>query len=77
MTASRVYLWKADLSVWFDDGRYFHTVPAQGGATDHWCDPDQYDVRYDFAEWPDFRVTWRVEGPRKSYTMVSDYTPST
>ena len=73
MAATRRYLWKPDLSVWFDDGRYFHTVPAQGGDTDHWCDPDDYRVHYDFTMWPEFVVTWRVQGPRKSYTMTSRY----
>ena len=73
MAATRRYLWKPDLSVWFDDGRYFHTVPARGGDTDHWCDPDDYSVHYDFADWPAFTVTWRVQGPRKSYRMTSRY----
>jgi len=73
MAATRRYLWKPDLSVWFDDGRYFHSVPARGGETDHWCDPDDYRVQYDFGDWPAFVVTWRVQGPRKSYTMISRY----
>ncbi|WP_415920208.1 DUF6314 family protein [Tateyamaria sp. SN6-1] len=73
MSAERRYRWDADLAVYFDDGRFFHHVPAQGGVTAHWCDPDQYDGRYDFGEWPGFSVEWRVRGPRKDYRMVSRY----
>ncbi len=76
MQAERRYLWRPDLSVWFEDGRFFHTVPADGGATGHWCDPDQYDVVYTFDDWPSFRVSWRVKGPAKDYTMISDYSRS-
>lgn len=74
MVATRRYLWQPDLSVWFDDGRYFHTVPATGGHTDHWCDPDHYGVTYRFTDWPTFEVEWRVVGPRKDYRMRSSYT---
>jgi hypothetical protein len=74
MIATRRYLWKPDLSVWFEDGRYFHTVPPAGGDTAHWCDPDDYRVEYDFTRWPAFEVHWRVQGPRKSYEMRSQYT---
>ncbi len=71
--AERRYFWAPDLSVYFDDGRFFHQVPATGGATGHWCDPDQYDGDYDFTGWPAFKVQWSVKGPRKNYTMVSEY----
>ncbi|MFW2586727.1 DUF6314 family protein [Sagittula sp. SSi028] len=73
-TAERRYHWTPGLDVYFDDGRFFHRVPAGGGATGHWCDPDQYDVRYDFADWPAWTVVWQVHGPRKDYTMTSRYT---
>lgn len=75
MQAERRYLWRADLSVWFEDGRFFHRVPPGGGDAAHWCAPDAYDVSYDFALWPRFRVVWRVRGPRKDYTMTSTYAP--
>ncbi|MBS0123917.1 trigger factor [Aestuariicoccus sp. KMU-90] len=71
--AERRYLWAADLSVRFDDGRFFHAVPPEGGQAAHWCDPDQYDADYDFSAWPDWSCTWRVRGPRKDYTMSSRY----
>ncbi|SLN36515.1 hypothetical protein PEL8287_01732 [Roseovarius litorisediminis] len=73
MQAERRYFWSEDLSVYFDDGRFFHKVPALGGETGHWCDPDQYDGCYDFGDWPVFRVTWRVKGPKKDYKMISAY----
>ncbi len=75
MQAERRYRWAPDLSVYFDDGRFFHRVPAAGGRTQHWCDPDTYTVEYEFADWPTFSVTWQVQGPRKSYEMTSLYTP--
>jgi len=71
--AERAYLWSTDLTVCFDDGRYFHKVPPLGGTAAHWCDPDQYNVTYDFDPWPDWQATWHVRGPRKDYTMVSRY----
>lgn len=70
----RRYLWADDLSVSFEDGRFFHMVPPQGGETSHWCAPDQYTGCYDFTQWPAFTVTWRVSGPRKSYRMLTRYT---
>jgi len=73
MQAERTYHWHPDLSVHFDDGRFFHKVPAAGGASEHWCDPDSYRGRYDFSDWPCFRVMWDVTGPRKSYRMQSLY----
>ena len=71
--AERRYLWDQDLRVFFEDGRFFHQVPPSGGTAAHWCDPDRYDVCYDFTTWPEFSVTWDVSGPRKSYRMVSQY----
>ncbi len=72
--AERRYRWASDLSVHFGDGRFFHQVPMQGGAAGHWCDPDQYDVEYDFAAWPSWQAVWQVRGPRKDYKMISRYT---
>lgn len=73
MSAERRYVWDADLNVYFDDGRFFHRVPAAGGKTDHWCDPDQYDVSYDFDPWPVWSCVWTVKGPRKDYRLRSHY----
>ncbi len=73
LEAQRRYFWRADLSVLFDDGRFFHRVPAQGGACHHWCDPDHYDGRYAFDLWPVWRCIWQVKGPRKDYVMMTEY----
>lgn len=71
--AERRYFWHDDLRVDFADGRFFHHVPPKGGEAQHWCDPDMYDVRYDFSAWPRFEVIWQVAGPAKNYTMISRY----
>ncbi|MEL7133072.1 MAG: DUF6314 family protein [Pseudomonadota bacterium] len=73
MHAERRYVWTPDLHVFFEDGRFFHSVPAAGGGTQHWCDPDQYKVIYDFSGWPAFQTRWRVDGPRKGYDMTTLY----
>ena len=74
MQAERRYFWADDLSVFFDDGRFFHSVPPTGGEVRHWCDPDDYLLQYDFADWPQFKVFWKVNGPRKAYTAETKYT---
>jgi hypothetical protein len=71
--AERRYTWDDQLNVYFDDGRFFHQIPAQGGDAAHWCDPDQYDVTYDFSNWPRWQAVWRVRGPRKEYVSDSWY----
>ncbi|MEP3055419.1 DUF6314 family protein [Ascidiaceihabitans sp.] len=73
MQSERRYVWDKDLNVFFQDGRFFHSVPNAGGETEHWCDPDHYYVTYLFEKWPRWRVTWRVLGPRKDYLMITDY----
>jgi len=73
MQAERRYLWAPGLQVFFDDGRFFHTVPAAGGDASHWCAPDMYRVHYDFSGWPAFHALWQVAGPRKSYEMSNHY----
>jgi len=78
MTATRRYTWAAapgGVAVHFDDGRYFHHLAlGQVAPTDHHaCDPDSYEVHYDFARWPAWSATWRVHGPRKDYVMTSHY----
>ncbi len=79
--AARRYMWRADaalISVFFDDGRYFHSFdPNQAHPeADHDCTPDRYEVRYDFSEWPIWRARWRVTGPRKDYVSVTTYRKS-
>ena len=79
MKATRRYVWAASgdrLDVYFDDMRPFHTVPLRAShhETVHLCDPDRYEVRYEFTHWPSWSARWAVEGPRKSYVMTSHYT---
>ena len=80
MTAERRYIWKADASgvnIHFSDGRFFHRLDCSNkAAAQHWCDPDQYDVTYDFSIWPKWENTWFVRGPKKNYTMTSAYMPN-
>lgn len=78
MKNSRSYLWREapqGAAVLFEDGRPFHEVCLGEGTPQaaHWCDPDQYDVTYDFSAWPQWSSTWRVKGPRKDYVMVTQY----
>ena len=78
MKATRAYHWHQDggqIVVHFEDGRDFHrfTPNAQSDRAEHFCDPDTYRVKYDFADWPEWRCEWRVHGPRKDYVMVSHY----
>lgn len=74
LTSTRRYLWRAGIEVLFDDGRFFHHLPEPGQAARHCCAPDTYVVRYMFDDWPRWSSHWRVDGPRKAYQMVTDYT---
>lgn len=80
--AERVYHWRAqgpDIRVDFEDGRFFHAFdPSQTAPrAHHFCAPDDYNVSYAFAAWPDWTATWAVKGPRKDYTSVTRYTRET
>ena len=78
--ASRDYRWQIHpsgrIDVSFADGRDFHSFDFAYGRAEasHFCDPDLYEVAYDFSRWPSWRAEWRVEGPRKDYRMVTIYT---
>lgn len=75
-TAHRTYLWReagGRIFVDYPDGRAFHDFDPGEAAARHWCDPDDYRVRYDFSGWPDWRAEWEVRGPRKDYRMLSLY----
>lgn len=78
LKATRRYLWMQDrdrIEVLFPDMRPFHTIPTgvQRPETTYLCPPDRYHVAYDFADLKSWRATWRVEGPKKSYTMESTF----
>ena len=78
MQATRRYHWSAEgdrIVVRFEDGRAFHNfLPGQANEAAHWCDPDQYDVAYQFEDWPTWTARWTVRGPNKDYGMSSLYT---
>lgn len=81
MRATRRYRWHEDgglIAVSFADGRFFHRFdPGEiAPKARHHCPPDIYEVTYDFADWPRWSSLWRVEGPRKSYLMRSEYRPA-
>ncbi len=78
LRATRRYLWRSGgggIEVSFDDNRPFHgfTLGVAAPTAIHICPPDRYEVAYDFADWPIWRATWTVEGPRKAYVMTSRY----
>ena len=77
LAAERRYLWSETaqgIEVRFDDGRFFHVIGAGTQVSvAHDCTPDSYVGAYDFAAWPEWRISWTVEGPRKSYRMRSTY----
>jgi hypothetical protein len=78
--AERRYLWRQagpEIAVFFADGRAFHRFTPTAARTEaaHWCDPDTYNVRYDFGAWPCWHAVWTVSGPRKDYVMQSRYDP--
>lgn len=77
LRAIRCYVWHPDLSVSFEDGRPFHTIPASGGSAVHVCPPDTYRVEYTFNAWPRWQAVWEVSGPKKLYHMMSLYAPAT
>lgn len=61
------------MDVFFPDGRPFHVMSfAEAGNQDkHWCDPDDYRVRY-VCEGPNaFNFTWDVQGPAKNLLLES------
>lgn len=80
IAAERRYQWRQipesrSIDIQFADGRPFHkldlncTMPFDT----HFCEPDVYNVSYDFRSWPVWRCEWRVQGPRKDYRMWSRY----
>ncbi|MEM5467963.1 DUF6314 family protein [Celeribacter marinus] len=81
LKAERRYVWTSqgsDIAVYFDDGRFFHAFDPRGDVVSatHDCPPDRYDVTYDFSAWPLWQVTWRVHGPRKDYTSLTEFSRS-
>ena len=77
METEQRYQWCAEgdtIAVFFKDGRLFHRFQMDTRAdARHFCDPDHYDVAYNFTGWPVWTMLWRVKGPRKDYTMRSTF----
>lgn len=78
LTANRRYVWDFRdelVQVSFDDGRPFHSFQpgVSGAGTDHLCGADMYRVVYGFVGWPVWTAVWDVSGPRKDYTLESQY----
>ncbi|MEM8977868.1 MAG: DUF6314 family protein [Pseudomonadota bacterium] len=76
LQAERRYHWRESgegVQIFFEDNRFFHALPKDGSQAEHFCDPDTYALTYDFEDWPNWRVDWRVEGPKKSYTARTTY----
>lgn len=77
MLAERTYLWRRSgsqsIAVHFADGRPFHSVSSDRLRDVHFCDPDTYEVAYDFSDWPHWQTEWQVTGPRKSYVVKSQF----
>ncbi|MEP3345455.1 MAG: DUF6314 family protein [Litoreibacter sp.] len=82
MIATRRYTWRGfegedagKIAVEFEDGRPFHNIALDRlmPDDDHHCDPDYYQVSYDFMHWPKWETDWRVLGPSKDYRMSSQY----
>ncbi|MCP5036862.1 MAG: hypothetical protein GY945_04595 [Rhodobacteraceae bacterium] len=78
MRATRRYLWReaqGGVDVCFEDGSDFHHIDLGRNVVTAWhdCLPDLYEVSYNFSHWPDWRAIWRVRGPKKDYTLITDY----
>ena len=78
--ARRRYVWTETegwLQIHFEDMRPFVAFPKQvpQPQATHLCDPDRYEVTFDFALWPNWETVWTVKGPRKSYVMRSLFEP--
>ena len=73
LTGTRRYRWAPGLQVFFDNGRFFHTVPPTGQVARHDCAPDLYVGTYAFDNWPEWTVTWTVTGPAKDYVSCTRF----
>lgn len=76
LPASRTLFIAADGQVSFDGGGPFHNLEMVGDACDafHPCGPDEYYGHYKVVDDDTMVVTWRVHGPGRDDTIVSQYT---
>lgn len=83
LKSERRYLWSPTtrgFDVHFENGQFFHSFDLpepslmdSGATAHHWCDPDDYNVRYNFSKFPEWSSIWQVKGPKKSYKLFSTY----
>lgn len=71
------------ISVYFEDNRPFHTLhfsqnhyPASASGRHH-CGCDVYDAVYTFFSEGNFKLFYAVKGPKKDYTITTDFTKIT
>ncbi len=68
------------ISVYFDDGRHFHTLEFTNSqfplvaTADHHCVCDLYKAVYTFFHEKSFRVCYDVKGPKKAFTIETNFT---
>lgn len=65
--------WSA--SVFFDDGRLFHTLDLAAGSAvaEHRCGDDRYQGQYRLLGPTAWAQEWRVDGPHKALTILTAY----
>ncbi len=59
----------------FSDGRLFYKleISDNGASGYHLCQEDHYSAEYLFESQENFSLTYLVKGPRKDYTMQTQY----
>lgn len=70
----RMYCYRLEnglISVYFTDGKPFHTLQFDGDKATghHLCACDHYDAEYLFEAPDRFRLSYKVKGPKKDYTI--------
>lgn len=72
-TQSYVYRFSSvdEAQVQFRDGRDFHPLDLSSGIcrVQHWCEPDTYEGVFRSITEHEWRVRWKVTGPRKHYFL--------
>ncbi|HMO02752.1 MAG TPA: DUF6314 family protein [Oligoflexia bacterium] len=43
------------------------------GSGVHHCGSDRYDAEFNFLTYDNFKITYKVSGPKKDYTMITKY----
>jgi hypothetical protein len=64
------------ITVFFEDGRFFHTLDFESESRArgiHECGFDLYRGYYEFGDQDRFRLEWAVTGPKKDYTICTDF----